>query len=293
MTNENSQSPSEEALGKFKESVFNSFADVKDPRIRRKRIEHSLPNILFITLCAVLCGADNLKQVGTWAEAREEWLSSIPDLPYGIPSYGTLWMVFLLLNPKAFNEAFVQWVSSLSQILKGKILAIDGKASRGTVDKGKPNSYVNMVSVWACEEGLTLGQLKVDGKSNEITAIPELLKLIDLEGRTVTIDAMGTQTEIASAIRSAGADYIPALKGNQSKLHDEVRNFFGQAEKVDFDGVDHSVYHVVEKGHGRNEKRTTITVDQIDRLPQKSKWSGLRSIVMVISERIVNGEKFC
>jgi predicted transposase YbfD/YdcC len=146
-----------------------------------------------------------------------------------------------------------------------------------------------MVSMWACTEGLSLGMVKVDDKSNEITAIPKLLKMIDIKGTIVTIDAMGTQTAIAEQIQDNGGDYILALKGNHSTFHDEVENFFNQAEAVEFDGFEHSSYHVIEQGHGRTEKREVYVTEDIKWLPRKEEWKGLKSLIMIVSERTVKG----
>lgn len=153
-----------------------------------------------------------------------------------------------------FSSLFQRFVTLV--FTAGEVYAIDGKALRGTAEKGSPNSFIHMVSLWACSQQLTLGQVKVNNKSNEITAIPKLLELIDIAGTTITIDAMGTQKAIADQIIEGGGDYVLALKGNQSSLHDEVYNYFEQAEQVDFEGIEYESYHMVEEGHGRSEKRT-------------------------------------
>jgi predicted transposase YbfD/YdcC len=156
--------------------------------------------------------------------------------------------------------------------------------------KGKPNSFVHMVSIWACNHQLTLGQVKVNGKSNEITAIPKLLEMIDIAGATVTIDAMGAQTKIASQIVDKGGEYIIALKGNQTSFHDEVSNFFEQAKEINFEGVEHQAYHMIEEGHGRSEKRSFYVTEEIDWLPQRNDWAGLKSIILLTSECTVGGK---
>jgi len=287
---EPSEEPSDASVDAFKESIFSNFADVNDPRKRTARVTHTLSNVLFMTLCAVLCGANNTKEIVLYAKSRHKWLESVLDIPHGIPCYNTFWWVLMLLDPKEFNEGFVRWASSLAAITHGQVLAIDGKALRGTARKGDPNSFVHMVSLWAAEQGLTLAQVRVDDKSNEITAIPKLLSMLDISGSIVTIDAMGTQTAIAELIHNAGADYVLALKGNQSQTHGEVINFFEQAEQVNFEGIDHEVYHTIEEGHGRYERRTVYITEEIDWLPQKPKWAGLRSLGLVVSERTVDGK---
>lgn len=284
------EDPSRESIEEFRDSILESFSEVHDPRILSSAIRHELVHIFFITLCAILCGANKLKEIAVYAKDREEWLSTVLKLQHGVPSYSTFWLTFAMLDPAEFHQGFVKWVDRLVEVTAGEVYSIDGKALRGTALEGKPNSFIHMVSLWACSQQLTLGQVKVDSKSNEITAIPKLLKIIDIAGTTITIDAMGTQTAIANQIIEGGADYVLALKGNQSQIHDEVCNFFEQAERVNFEGVNHQVYHTVEEGHGRYEKRTFFVTEDIDWLPDRGRWRGLRSIILLISERTVNGK---
>lgn len=284
------QGPSHESIEMFRDSIFESFSEVQDPRILKASIRHNLFNILFITLCAVLCGANNLKEVAAYAKGRKKWLSTVLDLPHGVPSYLTFWWVFVMLDPTEFDRGFQKWIAYLIESIDDEVYAIDGKALRGTAVKGEANSFVHMVSVWACSQQLTLGQVKVAGKSNEITAIPNLLNIIDIAGSTITIDAMGAQTKIATQIVDKGGDYVIALKGNQSNFHDEVSNFFEQAERVKFEGIDHQAYHMTEEGHGRSEKRTIYVTEDIEWLPQRDAWSGMKSIILLISECTVGGK---
>jgi predicted transposase YbfD/YdcC len=292
MSEENIQNkgPSQGSIEVFRDSILESFSEVEDPRFLKSSVRHDLGNILFITLCAVLCGANNLKEISSYAKSRIKWLSSMLDLPHGAPSYCTFWMVFAMLDPTKFHEGFLKWITYLVERIDDEVYAIDGKALRGTAVKGKPNSFVHIVSIWACSQQLTLGQVKVDGKSNEITAIPKLLEIIDIAGSTITIDAMGAQTKITDQIIDSGGDYIIALKGNQSNFHDEVSNFFDQAEKIDFESIDHQAYHMSEKGHGRSEKRMVYVTEDIDWLLQKDDWKGLKSVILLVSECTVNGE---
>lgn len=292
MSNEDTQNqfPSQESAEKFRDSIFESFSELTEPRILKSSVRHSLCNILFITICAVLCGANNLKEVSAYAKARKKWLSTVLDLPYGVPSYLTFWWVFVMLNPEEFHRCFQKWIAYLVDSIDQEVYAIDGKALRGTAVKGEPNSFVHMVSVWACSQQLTLGQIKVDGKSNEITAIPRLLEIIDIAGATITIDAIGAQTKIATQIVDKKGNYVIALKGNQSNFHDEVTNFFDQAEQVKFEGVDYQAYYMTENGHGRSEKRTFYVTEDIDWLPQRNDWAGLKSIILLISECTVDGK---
>lgn len=268
----------------FKKSLEEHFGELEDYR-REKSIAHRLIDILFITICAVISGANDLKAVAVYAQRKQRWLIDALALANGVPSYTTLWTVFALLSPEALEKCFVQWVQSKISSQDGRVVSIDGKAQRGTGKKGKPHSFVHIVSAWSTTGHLTLGQLKVDGKSNEITAIPKLLDVVDVEGAIVTIDAMGCQTEIADKIVEKGADYVLALKGNQSNLVDEVENYFQQAESIDFEGVECDAIGSKEYAHGREEKREVYITEDIDWLPQKDEWRGIKTIIMVISER--------
>jgi predicted transposase YbfD/YdcC len=292
MSKESSQNreSSEESIEVFRDSILKSFSEVKDPRFLKSSIRHDLGNILFITICAVLCGANNLKEITTYAKSRLKWLNTVLDLPHGAPSYSTFWWTFVMLNPTEFHQGFLKWIACLIESINDEVYAIDGKALRGTAIKGKPNSFVHMVSIWACSQQLTLGQVKVEGKSNEITAIPKLLDIIDISGATITIDAMGAQTKIADKIVENGGNYILALKGNQSLFQDEVFNFFDQAEKINFANIKHQSYHMTEKGHGRLEKRTIYVTEDVDWLPQRGDWAGLKSIIRLVSECTVDGK---
>ena len=225
----------EKALFSF-ETFKNHFKRVTDYR-RPGSVKHQLSHILFFTLCGITAGANDLVGIHTWIEANRTWLGELFDLKNGVPSLSTLRITYMLLDPTSLSECFAGWVKDM--IGKGNLkgICIDGKAQRGTALPNEPNSFVHIVSAWATGHGLTLGQKKVDGKSNEITAIPKLLDLIDIKGTVITIDAMGTQKNIAEKIVDKGADYILALKGNHSKLNDEVENFFTQAIQYGDPGV--------------------------------------------------------
>ena len=271
--------------------VEEHFAVVEDYR-RSASTSHILSHIIYITLCASIAGANNLKAVAEYAKDMEDWFVTILSLRDGTPSYGTFWLVFKHLDPNQLSSCFVNWVQSITNRCKGRGIAIDGKAQRGTAESEDPNSFVHIVSAWAAEAGLTLGQLKVDGKSNEITAIPKLLELIDVKDAVVTIDAMGTQKEIAKTLVSKGADYILALKGNQSLLQAEVVNFAIQAMEHGEQGVDFSMFEQKNEGHGRMECRRIYATADIDFLEEfKKGWEGLKSIVWIESERTRKGEK--
>lgn len=270
----------------LKGSLQEHFGDLDDYR-RQGSISHRLMDILFITICAVISGANNLKSVALYAIRKREWLIQVLDLPDGIPSYTTFWTVFALLDPSALEKSFVHWVRSRVSLKGGDVISIDGKAQRGTGKRGQPHSFVHIVSAWAVANHLTLGQLKVDGKSNEITAIPQLLEVLEIEGTIVTIDAMGCQTDIAEKIVEKNADYVLALKGNQGAMVDEVENYFAQAEAVNFEGILCDAVGSKDTGHGRVEKREVYVIEELDWLPQKDDWKKLKSIVMVVSERIL------
>ena len=270
--------------------VEEHFVDIEDYR-RTASTSHRLSHIIFITLCGAIAGANSLKGVAEYAKDMEEWFVSILELQHGVPSYATFWLLFKYLEPEPLSKCFINWVQSIAQQSDGKCIAIDGKAQRGTAKAGEPNSFVHIVSAWASQEGLTLGQLKVDGKSNEITAIPELIKLVDVKDAVVTIDAMGTQKEIAKALVEKGADYILALKGNQSSLYDEVVNCATQAIEHGEDGVDFNVTEQRNEGHGRIEYRRIYATDHIDFLEEfKKEWKNFKSIAWIESERTVNGK---
>lgn len=273
----------------FRNSLQEHFGEIEDYR-RKGSISYYLLDILFITICAVISGANNLKAVSVYAERKRAWLEKTLGLSSGVPSYSTFWTVFAFLNPEALEACFVQWVQSKVQLKNGNVVCIDGKAQRGTAKKGQPHSFVHIVSAWAAKNHLTLGQLKVDGKSNEITAIPKLLEVIDIKGTIVTIDAMGCQRNIAAKIVDKGANYVLALKGNQETLADEIENYFNQAEAIDFEGLEFDAVGAREIGHGRVETREIYVTEDIDWLLQKGDWKNFQSIIMVKSERQIPGK---
>jgi predicted transposase YbfD/YdcC len=265
------------------------FVKANDYR-RQGSVQHKLVDILFFTLCACISGANDLASVAEFTKTNESWFVSLLGLKNGVPSESTFRMVFMLLDPAGLSKCFVGWTQELAEKSMGRVTAIDGKAQRGTALPNDPNSFVHIVNAWAADSGLTLGQLRVDGKSNEITAIPELLKLIDVEGSIVTIDAMGAQTSIADLIVEKGADYILALKGNQSSLHSEVENFYSQALEYGDEGIDYLLFQEGSSGHGREEVRRIYVTDQFEFLTDYHKlWKGLRSIVCIETERTIKG----
>jgi predicted transposase YbfD/YdcC len=268
-------------------SITAHFASIEDPRIERSK-RHKLMDIIVIAICAVICGAEDWVAVERFGRAKLEWFQTFLELPDGIPSHDTFGRVFGLLNPKQFQHSFLSWVQSLAEVSLGQIIAIDGKMLRHSFDRGLGKAAIHMVSAWASVNRLVLGQLKVAEKSNEITAIPELLKLLVLKGCIVTIDAMGCQTEIVELIIEQEADYVISLKGNQGSLHRDVQAAFAYAQETEFRHIAHEVHQTTDGNHGRLEIRryTTITEpDFIQYLNPEGKWAGLRSIGMVETQR--------
>jgi len=271
-------------------SIADHFGSIEDPRIDRTK-RHVLVDILVITICAAICGADGWVAVERFGRAKEKWLRKFLSLPNGIPSHDTFGRLFAALDPELFRQAFVDWVASANQICDGEIVAVDGKTLRRSFDTASSKTALHMVNAWATGAGIALGQLATDAKSNEITAIPKLLELLELKGCIVTIDAMGCQKAIVEKIVEKGADYVISLKGNQGNLHADVRDFLDWAERdrgPDKPELRHT--ETTDGDHGRIETRRYWVSDDIDWLEKLSDWKGLRSVAMVESERTVNGE---
>ena len=271
------------------ESLVFHFSIIEDPRVDRTK-EHALIDILVVALCAMLCGAEGFVDFEQFGHAKIDFLRSFLKLPNGIPSHDTFRRVFAMLDPAQFAECFRNWTESLRKTISAEIVAIDGKTLRGSHDRAKGRPPIHMVSAWARENGLVLGQIKTEEKSNEITAIPELLRTLKLAGCIVTIDAMGCQKEIASEISGAAADYVLALKGNQSTLHDEVASFMEDARAYDFDGVTHGYLETTTRAHGRVEARRYWITEEINWLTHYPQWENLRSVGMVESIRDIAGK---
>ncbi len=270
-------------------SIAEHFETVEDPRIERSKA-HLLIDILTIAILAVICGADGWVGIETYGKAKYQWLKSFLALPNGIPSHDTFARVFARLNPEQLQESFLSWVKAVSRVSEGEVIAIDGKTVRRSYDKGKNQGAIHMVSAWASQNRLVLGQKKVDDKSNEITAIPELLKILDINGCIVTIDAMGTQKAIAKQIIEQGGDYVLALKGNQGNLFEDVQQIFEQAQAQDFQEIEHDFHQTIDGGHGRIEKRRCWALGQVEHLIDSEQWSQFTSIAMVESERQCEGQ---
>ena len=272
------------------QEFLNHFDGVTDPRIQNANQRHELGDMLVLTILAVICGADSWTAVEQFGKAKQADLESFLKLPHGIPSHDTLGELFARLCPEQLQAGFLSWVNSLVSVSDGEIVAIDGKTLRRSYDTGNGRGAIHMLSAWASTNRMVLGQVKVDAKSNEITAIPALLKVLHLDGAIVTLDAMGCQKAIAEQIIDRGGDYVLALKGNQSGLHDDVELFRSGALAKGFEGMAHSSHETLDKGHGRVEVRRYWISEQIDWLESKAAWSGLRSIGLVERERH-EGEK--
>jgi len=269
-------------------SLFDSLDQVPDPRRERTKL-HQLVDILIIAVCATICAAETWEEIEEFGRAKEGWFKKFLALPNGIPSHDTFRRVFLLINPKKFQEAFLIWVRSVAQVTGGEVIAIDGKQVRGArTPEGKEG--LRMVSAWAAEQRLVLGQLKTTEKSNEITAIPLLLELLELRGCIVTVDAMGCQREIAAQIIKQEADYVLSLKGNQGSLHEEVVEYFAWASKTDLKDLEYDSCQTLEKDHGRIEERRCWVTEDTDWFTEKAEWAGLRSFIMVEATREVLGQ---
>lgn len=259
------------------------FADLADPRVERTR-KHRLDDILVLTLCAVLCGADSFEEVERFGQAKEGWLKRFLSLPHGIPSHDTINRVFAALDRRAFAACFGQWMAALCETTGLTPIAVDGKAVRAAPGDTF-SGCLHLVSAWAVENGVILGQEAVADGSHEIAAIPALLRVLDLTGALVTIDAAGCQTAIARQIREQGGDYLLAVKGNQPALQRAVQAAFERAGAADFAGC--SMHESVEDAHGRHEERYVTVIRNPDGLP--ADWTDVGAVVMVGRERSAKG----
>jgi predicted transposase YbfD/YdcC len=265
------------------ETLKECFAELPDPRVV-ERTSHSLVDILFLTLCAVICGMDDWESIEVWGEVRLDWLRQFVPLENGIPSHDTIARVFAALDSKQFQASFLRWMSSLCPSLEGQIVAIDGKTARGSHDRSIGKRAIHMVSAFVCGHGITLGQWKTEEKSNEITAIPELIDVLELKGATVTLDAMGCQKDIAQAIVDKEAHYVLGLKGNQGTLSQRVRDFFDQTQWRNYEDFSNWGARSQERGHGRIDTRRCVALP-CDDWTDIEAWAGLRSVVMIESIR--------
>jgi len=275
------------------EVIEEYFSKVNDPRKDRTK-HHKLIDIIAIAICAVICGAEGWVDIELFGNSKIHWLATFLELPNGIPSHDTFGRVFSLLDAQQFQLAFYEWVWAVNDIIQGQVINIDGKCLRGSDDQRLGKRAIYMVSAWAVENEIVLGQRKVDEKSNEITAIPELLKILSISGCVVTIDAMGTQTIIAKTIREAKADYILSVKENQGHLFEDISTLFAvdQAQNFKYASFEHK--KTVNKGHGRIDVRecwSTSNPEYLNLIRGLENWVGLQSIVMLVCTRIIDGKE--
>lgn len=278
--------------GKPLASIEACFGDIYDPRVQG-RCSYSLIEILSIAICALLAGSETWTDIETFGKSKEQWLKQFLELENGIPSHDTFADVFGMIDGVEFERSFVRWVERVFTVTEGQVVAIDGKTARRSHDKVNGKDAIHMVSAWAKASGIVLGQKKVDDKSNEITAIPELLDLLSVTGCIVTIDAMGCQKKIAQKIRDKKADYVLSVKENQGNLHQDIEDWFAYADKVNFKDIQYDYHKDVSKGHGRLEIREChVIADPVafDYIRHYEGWADLNAIVRVRRERRI-GER--
>jgi predicted transposase YbfD/YdcC len=264
-------------------TITEHFSKITDPRKHTRKNDHKLGDIFVIAICGIICGADTWTAVATYGLAKKDWLNTFLELPNGIPSHDTFSRIFGLIDPKEFQECFASWIRAVSKLTEGEIASIDGKTLRRSYDTSSSKPAIHMVSAWANNCGLVLSQLKTEEKSNEITAIPKLLTMLDLQGCIVTIDAMGCQKKITEKIASQEGDYVIALKGNQGSLFQSVKNTL-EHNSLSSNESDFDFYQTEDIGHGRHEIRSYLTTDNLDKVPMASDWPGLKTVGVAVSK---------
>ena len=274
-------------------SIKHHFADLRDPRVDRTRL-HNLLDIVVIAICAVICRADSWADVEAFGKAKYSWFKTFLALPNGIPSHDTFGRVFAKLDPEQFQACLLGWFRAVSEITQGQVVAIDGKTLRRSHDRVLGKGAIVMVSAWATANNLVLGQAKVDDRSTEVTAIPELLRILDISGCIITIDAMGCHRDIAAAIVRQDADYVLALKENQARLYADVQLLFDDLEDSGYSAYQYEHERTAEKGHGRIETRQCCVISDpaiLRHLRGAPEWCNLRAVVRVRAERRVGQER--
>ncbi len=268
-------------------NIAKCFNKVTDPRIERSK-RHKLLDIILLAICGVICGADSWVDIEMYGKAKKEWLKTFLELPNGIPSHDTFGRVFAAIDPDEFEKSFREWVQTIHELTQGQVIALDGKQLRGSQESETGRSAIYMVSAWASENQLVLGQQKVEDKSNEITAIPKLLKILEISGCIITIDAIGTQTKIAEMILEKGGDYLLAVKENQGRLFEDMQYIFEVDKQYDFKDAPYQYAKTVNKNHGRIEIRQCWAIsdpEYLSSIREKDRWPGLKSLVRIESER--------
>ena len=270
-------------------SIVEHFQTLEDPRIERTK-KHLLLDILVIAVCTLLTGGEGFQDMELFGQSKRAWLQTFLTLPHGIPSHDTFGRVFARLNPQRFQECFLSWTQAVAQLTQGTLISLDGKTVKASFDRATASSPFHMLSAWCSEHGgLVIGQTKTDSKSNEITAIPELLRLLAIKGCIVTIDAMGCQTAIASQSRVQGGDYLLALKSNHKKAYTAVKQYFHQH-------IEHQLawrtaenfFDAFDDSHGRTVRRRVWTITDLTALPELAKWPGLQSVIAVETIRMAH-----
>lgn len=272
-------------------AIRNHFSELTDPR--RREVIYPLINVVTIAVCAVVCGADDFVAIAHWGRTKKKWLATFLDLSRGIPSHDRFNAIFAAIKPAEFEKCLLSWITALHEISDGQIVAIDGKTLRRSFDAASSQAAIHMVSAWATANRISLGQVVVDDQSNEITAIPKLLQMLELSGCLVTIDAMGCQTQIAHDIVAAKADYVLAVKGNQPTLHDGIQMFFERAIVHSFEKLKIKVsrHETHERGHGREETRMYCVCEAPSDLPDRARWTKLTAIGMTFNQTIRHGKQ--
>ncbi len=271
------------------QSLVEYFSVIQDPR-QWCKVEHELVDVLILCVVGVLCGAEGWHDIEMVGHARYKWFKDRGLLKNGVPVDDTIARIVSRIRPEELQNCFIHWMQVMEIETNEKVIAIDGKTLRHSFDKKKSKSAIHMISAFAAENGVVLGQTKTAEKSNEITAIPELLKLLDIKGGIVTIDAMGCQKKIAEKIIDQEANYVLAVKDNQKKLHDDIKDFFQTAQENNFRGVNYDSYEEINKEHGRIETRRYWVSDFVGTIENANDWKGLNIIGMVEAERYINGE---
>jgi predicted transposase YbfD/YdcC len=277
----------------IQESFLHVFADLPDPRVERTRY-HALLDILFCSLCAVLCGAEDASAIADFARARRDWLQQYVPLENGVPSHDTFSRVLSRISTEHFASCFSTWINLIYERAGPEVIALDGKTLRRSFDTATGKAAIHMVSAWGSANGLVLGQIKVNDKSNEITAVPKLLALLDLQGCIVTLDALGTQRAIAKQVIEQGGDYVLPVKGNQPEMQADVQTFFAQAQADRFldaeaETLPHTFHQTTDAEHGRVEVRRCWACPVTTHLTSADRWEGIKSVALIESERTVKG----
>jgi len=265
------------------------FEDMTDPR--HHNTHHKLTDMLAISIFAVICGAEGPTDIASFGRAKAEWLGTFLELPNGIPSHDTFGRLLARLDPDEFERCFTAWVAAVAELNKGRLVAVDGKTLRRSFDRAGEKSAIHMISAWCRSNQLVLGQLATEEKENEITALPKLLKLLDLRGAVVTIDAMGCQKKIAQQIVEQGGDYILQVKSNQGRMFEQLKLCLDEAIGLKFQDMEHNFVGTTDGGHGRVEDRRMWCTPDVQWLPGLKQWKNLRSVAVVESIRTIDGHR--